>query len=169
MKTLRDMLVGAVLTFSAMFSVSAFATLVLPGVQGPSLGDQNTNIYTITQAINLLNQAGFSAAQTSGVANAQATCLNLSNPLNQITSNVSTGSVCLPAAIAGRIVFITNTTANQINLFGSNTPQTVGTQDTINGTAGSTANTTVLPAAATNKVSICISPANGAWNCTVAA
>ena len=59
----------------------------------------------------------------------------------------STGSLCLPPAFAGRIVMIGNGTSNGLNLFGSNTPVLSGTQDTINGTTGSTANTTVLPSA----------------------
>ena len=52
-----------------------------------------------------------------------------------------------PPAFAGRIVMIGNGTSNGLNLFGSNTPVLSGTQDTINGTTGSTANTTVLPSA----------------------
>jgi hypothetical protein len=42
---------------------------------------------------------------------------------------------------------IRNGTSNGLNLFRSNTPVLSGTQDTINGTTGSTANTTALPSA----------------------
>lgn len=174
MKTLRSLLLGAIALGAAALFVNdavkhANAVIPVPGVSGPFLGDQNANIFSIVQALTLLNQSGFNSAITSGVANAQATCFQLVNPLNQITTNVATGSVCLPPALPGRIVWITNTTANQVNLFGANAPAVVGTQDTINGTTGSTANTTVLPAAAANKTTTCIAAATGAWNCTVAA
>lgn len=168
MRSLRNTFLGAAAIVVAA-TVAAQAVIPLPGVNGPFLGDQSANIFSLTQALTLLNQSGFNSAITSGPANVQATCFQLSNPLNQITSNVSTGSVCLPAALPGRIVWITNTTANGVNLFGANSPAVVGTQDTINGSTGSTANTTVLPAAAANKTTICMSPATGAWNCTVAA
>jgi hypothetical protein len=147
----------------------ARAAFTLPGTTGPSLGDFNVNVFTLAQAINLNNQNAVSSALTANNTASQATCTALVNPLNQITASAATGSVCLPPAFAGRIVLITNTTANALNLYGSNTPQTSGTQDTINGTTGSTANTTVLPTTSANKSTICFSPANGAWNCTVAA
>lgn len=167
MKSIRSMLAGSVVL--ALLLSPASAVIPLPGVNGPFLGDQSANIFTLTQALTLLNQLGVGSALTSGPANVQATCLPLAQPLNQITVNASTGSVCLPTAVAGRVMWITNTTANQVNLFGANAPFVPGTQDTINGSTGSTANTTVLPAAAANKTAVCMSPANGAWNCTVAA
>lgn len=167
MKSIRSMLAGSVVLVLLLSPASA--VIPLPGVTGPFLGDQNANIFTLTQALTLLNQLGVGSALTSGAANVQATCLQLAQPLNQITTNASTGSVCLPTAVAGRVVWIVNVTANQVNLFGANAPFVPGVQDTINGTTGSTANTTVLPAAAANKTSVCISPANGVWNCAVAA
>lgn len=145
----------------------AHGALVLPGVQGPFLGDQNTNLYSVAQAINLNNQNAVSSLTST--TSVQATCAVITNPLNVIAASVATGSICLPPAIAGRIVMIANPTANAANLFGSNTPQTSGTQDTINGTTGSTANTTVLPTAgATTPVNaFCFSPKNGAWFCNI--
>ncbi len=145
----------------------AQATLQLPGVQGPFLGDQNTNLFSVAQAINLNNQNAFSTvASTTSV---QATCGVITNPLNLITTSVATGSICLPPATAGRLVFIANATANAVNLFGSNTPFVPGTQDTINGTTGSTANTAVLTTAGATapKQAFCFAPANGVWNCNV--
>jgi hypothetical protein len=153
-----------------LLGVFAHATLQLPGVQGPFLGDQNTNLYSVASAINNNNQNAFSAALTANNANSQSTCTTITNPLNLVTTSASTGSLCLPPATAGRIVMIGNGTSNGLNLFGSNTPFVPGTQDTINGTTGSTANTTVLPSASStaNKNAFCFSPGNGLWNCNVA-
>jgi len=148
----------------------AHAVLPTPGVQGPFLGDQFTNIFTLQQAVTFNNQNGFSAALTANNANSQSTCTAITNPLNLVTTSVGTGSLCLPTAVAGRIVMIGNQTANGLNLFGANAPFTVGTADTINGSTGATANTTVLPSAGATaaKNAFCFSPANGAWNCNVA-
>lgn len=153
-----------------LLGAMAQATLQIPGVQGPFLGDQNTNFFSVASAINNNNQNAFSAALAAPNANVQLTCTNITNPLNLVTSSVNTGSLCLPPATAGRIVMVGNGTSNGLNLFGSNTPFTPGTQDTINGTTGSTANTTVLPSASStqNKNAFCFSPGNGLWNCNVA-
>lgn len=167
MKSLRDMLAGAVVTFAAMFAATALATLQVPGVQGPFLGDQNTNFFSVANAINLNNQNAFSTLTSTTAL--QASCGVITNPLNVISTSVATGSICLPPAFAGRIVLIANATANAANLFGSNTPFLPGTQDTINGTTGSTANITVLPTAGatTPKNAFCFAPANGAWFCNI--
>lgn len=152
----------------ALVLIGAVAHAVLPTpVAGPSLGDQNTNVFTIQQALTFMNQVG-AGGITAPSANSQANCTAITNPMNTITSSVSTGSVCLPAATAGRIVWINNTTANGINVFGSNTPAVVGTQDTINTTTGSTANTAILPAASGGtKTAVCYAYALGAWTCSV--
>jgi len=144
-----------------LLGVGAHATLQLP-VQGPSLGDPNTNIYTLAQAVNQNNQLAFSPALVAN-GTTQATCTVIVNPLNNFTTVASNGSVCLPQAFAGAEVFIANAGANTIQLFGSNTPFKSGTQDTINGTTGSTAYTGVTT---TNLAAQCFSPANGAWFCS---
>lgn len=153
-----------------LLGAAAYAVLPTPGVQGPFLGDQFTNIFSLQQAVTFNNQNGFSAALGAPNANSQSTCTAITNPLNLVTTSVSTGSLCLPPAFAGRIVMIGNGTSNGLNLFGSNTPFTAGTADTINGSTGATANTTVLPSASStaNKNAFCFAPANGAWNCNVA-
>lgn len=158
---------GAAFALVLLGAVS-YAALQLPGVQGPFLGDQNTNLYSVAQAINQNNQNAVSNLTSTTAL--QASCGVITNPLNVIITSVATGSICLPPATAGRIVFIANATANAANLFGSNTPFVPGTQDTINGVTGSTANTTtiVTAGAAATKQAFCFSPANGAWNCNIA-
>lgn len=134
------------------------AALQLPGVQGPFLGDQNTNLFTVASAINQMNQAAAAPAVAAPNGNSQATCTVITTPLVNVTSSVATGSLCLPTATQGTFVFISNTTGNTINVFGSNQPFVPGVQDTINTTAGSTAN-----AVATVVHAIFFSPANGVW------
>ena len=152
---------GAAFALVLLGALASRATLPLPGVQGPFLGDQSTNLFTVAQAINLNNQNGF-ATLAAPNANVQSTCTAITQPLNQVTSSTNTGSLCLPTAVAGRLIFLANGTGNGLNLFGSNQSFTVGTQDTINGTAGSTAYTSG-PAA--NKQTVCWAPANGVWFC----
>jgi hypothetical protein len=136
----------------------AHAALQLPGVQGPFLGDQNTNLFSVAQAINQMNQAAASQAVAAPNANSQATCTVITTPLVNVTSSVGTGSLCLPTATAGSFVFLSNTTGNTVNVFGSNQPFVPGVQDTINATAGSTANAVVTVAHV-----VFFSPANGVW------
>ena len=132
----------------------AHAALTLPDT-GLRLGD----IYSITKAINQLNQAAFTAGQTANNAASRANCTAITNPLNEFTTVASTGSVCLPTATAGSIVFIANAGSNTMNVYSSNSPFTAGTADKINGTLGSTAYTSLT----TGKNGWFISPANGKW------
>jgi hypothetical protein len=134
-----------------------------PTTVGPWLGDNNIslgqlwNAYTTSQGLSY--HAAISASQTS----AQANCTQLDNSaLQQITVSAGAGYVCLPTAFAGRDVLIANATGQTINMYTSAVSFTPGTQDTINGTTGTTAYTSLT----TNKNSECFSPANGAWNCS---
>lgn len=152
---------GAAFAFVLMGFAGAYATFTLPAQTGPSLGDFNVNPYTLANAINTNTQQ---ASQTLalGPANTQSTCANVTAPMvNLSTSSIANGSVCLPPAFAGREVMINNPSGQTLNLFGSNTPAVVGTQDTINGTAGSTAYTST-----TNGTNVqCFAPALGVWAC----
>lgn len=153
---------GAALGFVLLGGLTVFAVLPAPTIQGPSLGDANTNIYSLQQAVTLNNQLGFSAAVTAGAANVQSTCTALVNPVNNVTSSVANGSLCLPTATGGRVVQIGNGSGQTLNIFGSNSPFTSGTADTINGTAGTSAYTSVT----SGKNADCFAPANGVWFCT---
>jgi len=145
-----------------LLGVSAHAVFILDPPNGPSLGTQNVNPYTLATAIGTNTQQNFQPAIVIGPSNAQATCTQLVGPMvNLITSSIANGSVCLPQAFAGREIMINNATGQTVNIFGSNSPFTVGTADTINGTAGSTAYTSLT----NNKNSACFAPANGTWAC----
>lgn len=144
-----------------LVGVVAHATLSIPAVNGPFLGDSNTNLFTIATAINNNNQMAFTPTATAGAAATQSTCFAITNPLSNITTGASNGSICLPTATAGRELFIANSTGQTLNIFGSNTPFTIGTQDTINGTTGSTSYSSLT----SGKNAQCFTPANGAWFC----
>jgi hypothetical protein len=139
----------------------AHAALQLPGVQGPFLGDQNTNLYTVASAINNNNQLAFTPAISASQTVGQANCTQITTPLNDVTVSAATGYLCLPTATAGRVVWIYNPTGQTVDLYTSAASFTPGTQDTINGTTGTTAYTALVT---TSKV-MCFAPANGAWAC----
>lgn len=162
MRHLPSMLVGAIMTFAAMFAINAIAAFNLSVPQGPGLGNNDVNPYTLANAINQNNGMLFTATLTAGAANTQSTCAVVVNPLTDITTSAANGSICLPPAFAGREIFIGNASGQTINIFGSNTPFTPGTQDTINGTTGSTAYTSLT----SGKNAQCFVPANGAWFCS---
>jgi hypothetical protein len=148
----------------ASVAIAWAAQLPLPAVNGPYLGDQLNNLYAITQAYITGSgygaRGGLSVSQTSG----QANCTQLdSNALQEVKASASTGYVCLPAAISGKEILIGNAAGQTIDLYGAPTTASavLGTQDTINGTTGSTPYTGMT----TGKNVLCFAPANGAWYC----
>ena len=146
-----------VVAFAALGAQYTMASFTLPSVNGPSLGDSNVNAYTLADAINRQNNASFGVATAAG--STQATCTPLLNAYNNITA-ASTAGVCLPAAVGGTRVVLSNPGGNTMYVYSSNTPFVSGTADTINGTAGSTAYQVT-----TGKIAICHSVANGVWGC----
>ena len=152
--------IGAVAGFATNSAVWQNNT---PSVTGPWLGDSYFNIYTLWRAHTQDSGHNFvpsiSASQTSG----QANCTQLAaDALMQISTSASTGYVCLPTAVGGKIVSIAMVPAQTLDIYSSATSYVSGTADTINGTAGSTAYTANT---GTNKQTICFAPNNGAWSC----
>ena len=151
LRTFRDMMAGAIVTFVAMFSVSAFAVLTLPAFNGPYLGDQNTNLYTIAQAVNQWNQQQATVNLTARAGGGQTLATQLGYGLNQVATVASgADSVQLPACNIGAAVYVTNDGANATTVFGL-----LGRSDTLNGTAGATG---VSQAAAAHTIYICAVP-----------
>lgn len=143
--------------------IAGAAQLPLPASNGPSLGDQNSNLYTMIQAY--VTGSGFgshtkiSVSQTSG----QANCTQFdANAQQEVTTSASTGYACLPTAIAGKEINIGNATNQTIDLYTSAASAVSGTADTINGTAGTTPYTGLTG----NKNTTCFAPSNGAWYCS---
>ena len=146
-----------------MLGFVAHATIPLPGDTGPSLGDPSANIYSLTNAITLNNQMGYTSGISVSQTSAQANCTQLNNnPLQEIKTSASTGYVCLPTATPGRQMQIGNATTQTIDIYGSAATFVSGTQDTINGTTGTTPYTGLT----SGKNADCFSPTGGAWYCT---
>jgi hypothetical protein len=149
-----------------MFGGIATAIIQNNAPQGPWLGDSLLNFFTVWQAITYDNQVGYtnitSISQTSGQAN--CTQLSGTTPMTNLTSTASagTGYICMPTATAGREYYIGNATGQTINIYGSATTAVVGTQDTINGTTG----TSAYGGLTSGKNANCFAPANGTWYCT---
>jgi hypothetical protein len=163
MTRLRPIVATVVLVlFGVGITLMAHATLSLPGVNGPFLGDQNTNLYSVANAINNFNQLAFTPAISASQTSGQANCTQLTTPLNDVTVSASTGYVCLPTATGGRVVWIYNISGQTIDIYSSAASFTPGTADTINNTAGTIPYT---PLVTTAKV-MCFSPANGVWACS---
>lgn len=139
----------------------AHAVLNPPAVNGPYLGDSQTNLSSIVAAITNDNQMSFTGVISVSQTVGQANCTNLTTALNNVTTSASTGYVCLPTAIGGRELFINNATTSTIDIYSNATSFTIGTADTINGTAGTTAYTGLT----NGKNAQCFSPANGVWAC----
>lgn len=153
-------LIGAIAGFAAN---SAYWQNQTPGTTGPWLGDSTFNISSLYTAHARLAGIGYtsgiSASQTSG----QANCTQLNNDgMQQVGTSASTGYVCLPTAVSGKIVMIAMVPAHTLDIYSSATSYVSGTADTINGTAGTTAYTTN---SGTNEQTICFAPNNGAWSC----
>lgn len=131
LKTIRDMLVGA---FVASAVASAFAAFTLPAFNGPWLGDQNVNLYTVAQAINQANQQQATTSITAHAGGGQSASVALGYGFNQVGTVASgSDSVQLPPCNVGAMVYVTNDGSNSMTVFGNS-----ARSDTINGTAGST-------------------------------
>lgn len=161
LKNLRDMMVGAILTFAAMFATASLAVLQLPDFNGPFLGSQTTNIYTLAQAINQWNQQQTTSGLTALVGGGQTGATRLGYGLNQVATVASTAdSVQLPPCNVGAAVYVTNDASNSTTVFGAQ-----GRTDTINGTAGATG---LAQAGAAHTLYLCAVPdattaAAGKW------
>jgi hypothetical protein len=150
------------LGFVAHANVSSLWGGFTPSVTGPWLGDNAININTLWQAasqqIGVTYWPGLSVSQTT----TQAGCTQLNKGFSEVKTSASTGSVCLPTAIAGMDIMIGNASGQTIDIFSSVASYTVGTADTINGTAGTSAYTNLT----TGKNVECFTPQNGAWYCS---
>jgi hypothetical protein len=168
MKLIREIAraFGAACSVVLLSGWFAFAVIQNSAPNGPFLGDGNVNLYSLLNAITQDNQMGFQSVSTVSQTLTQAACtqLNTTFPMVNVISGASagTGSLCLPTATAGREFYIGNATGQTLDLFGSATTAVSGTQDTINGTAGTSAYTGLT----NGKNSNCFAPAAGVWFCT---
>ncbi len=148
----------------AMAATSAYWGGNTPGTTGPWLGDANFNIASLWQAYVTGSGVNATPVISASQTTTQAGCTQLNSDMMQnVTTSASTGAVCLPPAVAGKMVYIGNSTGQTIDLFSSATPGVPGgATDTINTTAGTSAYTGLT----THKVADCVAVAAGAWFCS---
>ena len=163
----RRSLLATVALLASVVLASA-QTLPLPGIPGPSLGDFNTNLYTLTKGVEAGSTVGVGSALSVDQSSGQSNCTQLGtvNMVHDIKTSASTGYVCLPAAVPGFYKVIMNETGQSISIYGGGTSANQylpGTQDTINGTVGSTPFTGLIAHAQ----AICVVGTGGAWTCSV--
>src|SRR5271168_1805640 len=126
----------ALVLLGALFTFTFAAVLPLPSIPGPFLGDSFNNLYTITlayiQDASHQNSSQLSVSQTSG----QANCTQLdSSAFQDIRTSAAGGFACLPTALSGKRVTISNETAQAITLYPSPASAVPPTADTVNGGA----------------------------------
>lgn len=156
LKTMRDMLLGAVV--AAMVGGAVAAVGVAPG-SGPQLID-GAWLNGVVGGQNFTYQSGI----TAHAGGTQAACLNL-NPgiyLYELDTVASSGdSICVPFAQVGTNFSIRNAGAQSANLFAqSGTNLLTATTDQINGSSNASAY--ALPA---NQSAECFVAKNGQWSC----
>lgn len=152
-KTVRDVLIGAIV--AAMVS-GALAVVGTPPGTGFQLVD-GVWLNGLAGGVNYLFQNGLTATGTN-----QATALQLAPGvmMYEIDTVASSTGVALPECVAGAQFDLRNAGANTLSIYGSVTVNSLtGANDTINGTAGSTAYTIT---ANTNATFFCAK--NGNWS-----
>lgn len=140
------------------------APVPLPGVNGPTLGDANSNLYSIIEGYTAGRGVGVSASISASQSSTQANCTQLSQAPQYLIANVtgaSTTYVCLPTAFSGRMQLIWMNVSQTLDIYSSAVSFTPGTTDTINTTAGTTPYTSNTG----KKLTLCYAYANGAWAC----
>lgn len=166
LKTARALGAGFALVtlgFVAAFAAnSAFWGGNTPGTTGPWLGDNNFNINSLYVAHARLAGLGYNPALSVSQTSGQANCTQLNNDaLQEVKTSASTGYVCLPTAVSGKVVMIGNASGQTIDIYSSATSYTSGTADKINGTAGTSAYTGLT----SGKSTVCFAANNGFWYC----
>lgn len=156
LKTIRDMIIGAlvVAAVSAAHAVSGIAPI--PGYQTPD----GTWLLGIVGGQNFTYQSGI----TAHAGGTQAACLNITPGiyLNQVDTVASgNDSVCLPFAVAGANLNIRNNGAQTLAIYAQvNNNLLTAAADTINN-ASNTSSYTII---AQNSVE-CFAAKSGSWSC----
>ena len=166
MKSFLYSLVGTLMGIALGVAGIAFAantTLPNPAINGPYLGDSGNNLYTLTQSFIGFNGLGAAQVATISQSSGQSNCTQLGNlsALHQLETSASTGYVCLPTAIPGKMLVLGNATGQTIDLYSSAVSYVSGTADDINGTVGTTPYTGLT----SGKSAVCFVPVGGLWYC----
>ena len=136
-----------------------------PSINGPSLGDPVSNLYSVITSYTMGRGLQVSPALSVDQSSGQSNCTQLSQTAAYAVANIGTSSgtgyVCLPTAYSGHWQIIANATGQTIDIYSSAASYVAGTADTINTSAGTSAYTGLT----THKTAICFAYANGAWAC----
>lgn len=155
LKTVRDMMVGAVIAVVVSLAMSASALRV---GNAPTSGFQTIDadwLVGLSQGNNFTNQSGITAAGTTA---ATGTALNPNVFMNQVDTTAASTGVTLPFALAPDITMIRNAGANTLTVYANpGTNVATGTTDTVNGTTSITVTT--------GKSTLCFVAKNGATSC----
>ncbi len=152
-KTIRDMLLGAVVAASVGAAMATIGNVPINGFQAID----GTWLLGLAGGTNYTYQSGITAA---GTTQATATQLNAGIAMFSIDTVAASTGVALPQCVAGTQLDIRNAGANTLSIYGSAIANSLtAANDTINGTAGSTAYTILTQ---TNATFFCAK--NGAWS-----
>lgn len=138
MKTIRDMAIGAIMTFCAVFAAASYATIGNAPVPGQSFALQDSTwLLALANGSNYGYQNGISAA---GTTQAAATALPTQAYLVEVdtASGSATGvylPFCSPGVNGGQQLVLYNNTATGLTIYPNPTNNPVtSAQDTINNT-----------------------------------
>src|SRR5271154_4331990 len=100
----------------ALAATSPYWGSMNPSVTGAWLGDANFNIYTLWVAHNHNAGLSYTSLTTISQTSTQANCTQLTaDGVFAATTSASTGYVCLPTAVAGKITMISNPSGHTID------------------------------------------------------
>lgn len=160
MKTIRDMVLGAVITFCAVFCAAAYATIGNAPIAGQSFALQDSTwLLGLANGSNYGAQNGISAA---GTTQGGAAALSTSAYLQEVdTASGSATGVYLPfcniTANGGQQLVLYNNTSTNLTIYPNPTNNPItSAQDTINNS------TTLALNAHTQTAFACIK--NGVWS-----
>lgn len=161
LRTMRDMMLGAIICFTAIFAATSYAVIgVPPPTSGSSLID-GTWLNGLASGQNFTVQSGI----TAHAGGTQAACLQLSTGiyLYQVDTVASgNDSVCLPFAVAGTNLSLRNNGAQTLAIF----PQIgVNALTAVVDQINNTTNTTLYAITAQQSVE-CFVAKNGSWSCS---
>jgi hypothetical protein len=158
LKTIRDMLIGAIVagTVSSAFALVGTA---------PGTGFQLVDGAWLTGLAGGANQL-YAAGLNAPNANSQSTATPIpaTTALIEVDSSVANGSLVLPAAVAGSQITVINNTSNALSIYANTrVNQFTGSLDTINQTGSNTTAFAVTASGGALPVAIFTSAKNGLW------
>jgi hypothetical protein len=131
LKTIRDMAVGAIITFAAIFSAASLAVVGTP----PDLGFALIDGEWLRGLANGQNSSYRSGITAAGTTQATGTTLPGAFAFISVDTAANLAGVNLPPCVPGTEIALYNSTANTLVIYPAIANNTLtGIQDTINAT-----------------------------------